>query len=215
MAGNEVITGYHGTNFDNVESILEKGLYKAKPNDRWFGPGIYFFIDHFGNPIENAKQWAIGSALDDYFDESQENKRLKYDATFQNRTLKYAPFKDRKLKYAVFQADILVFENECIDFRTPDGAELFDSMANEFFAKLEDGSDIKLKKGHLDGYICNELNEMFDYNVFIANRFIRLAPLRRFDYSGYTQRQANCTICAVYNSDLITNLKVIKEGRML
>lgn len=195
MASNEIIIGFHGTNFDNVKSILKNGLYKARPSDRWFGPGIYFFINHFGNPVENAKQWAITSAINEY--SSKES------------------VKSKQLKYAVLQADILVVEDECIDFRTPDGADLFDSMVNDFFAKLEDGSDVKLKKGHLDGYICNKLNEIFNYNIFIANRFIKLTPLRRFDYPDYTQRQSNCTICAVYNSELITNLKVIKEGRML
>lgn len=197
MAGNEIINGFHGTNLDNVESILKNGLYKSKDSDTWLGPGIYFFLDFFGDPIQNAKDWAITEAI------KKHRTRGKVEAL--------------KLEYAVLKADIIKNENQCIDFRTPDGANLFNFIADELLKKLKSDDDKldNIPKGEIDGFVSKWIHEHFGYCLFIANRSIQISDFRRFECKGYWQRQANCTICAVYDSELITNLELIEKGVML
>lgn len=193
MASEVNFTGYHGTYLDNVESIFNNGLYKAQYYDKWLGPGAYFFINGIGNPVMHAKNWITTNAIDKYSREHVINEHLKY---------------------AVLKVNIVVDEKQFVDFSTPDGADLFNYIVDVLFEKFENGG-LNLKKGHIDGYVCRWLNEDFNINVFVAERFIKLTPLRRFDYADYIQRQPNCTICAVYDSNLITNFEVKKEGDML
>ena len=50
------IVGYHGTKYDNAQSIIKNGfdLKKCTPrDDHWLGKGIYFFVDK-----EFAYWWA-------------------------------------------------------------------------------------------------------------------------------------------------------------
>ncbi len=50
---NKVYIGYHGTNYENVESIIKHGFHVSDNADEWLGHGIYFFTEGISDPIEN------------------------------------------------------------------------------------------------------------------------------------------------------------------
>ena len=50
----DVVTGFHGTRLNHVESILRGGFILSKNDYDWLGDGVYFFQDGF----QLAKHWS-------------------------------------------------------------------------------------------------------------------------------------------------------------
>lgn len=60
----KTLTGYHGCDASNVESI-KAGNFRCSTGDHhWLGEGVYFFGEGFSKPHEDAKQWAIAESWD-------------------------------------------------------------------------------------------------------------------------------------------------------
>ena len=57
-------SGFHGSNSENVKSIMEENFRESKNIDEWLGYGVYFFVDGVSDPLENAKEWARNQAFD-------------------------------------------------------------------------------------------------------------------------------------------------------
>ncbi len=54
---------YHGTNSKHVESIKINGFESSSSLNEWLGSGVYFFVEGFSCPIENARDWAKNTAF--------------------------------------------------------------------------------------------------------------------------------------------------------
>lgn len=58
------MTGYHGCDAANVQSIQANNFKISKGDHHWLGEGVYFFSTGISNPLEDAKQWAIAESWD-------------------------------------------------------------------------------------------------------------------------------------------------------
>ncbi len=67
------IKGYHGTDINSCEAILESNYKISEGDQHWLGEGVYFFIEGLSTDTINlAKKWAIAEAWDN------DNKKYKY-----------------------------------------------------------------------------------------------------------------------------------------
>lgn len=58
----KIFIGYHGTNKESADAILETNFKFSNNPDDWLGYGIYFFVEGISNPINNATEWAKNKA---------------------------------------------------------------------------------------------------------------------------------------------------------
>lgn len=151
------ITAYHGTNSDNVNSIIEYGFKESADKNHWFGTGVYFFTDGISEtPSEDAAKWAIASAWDNY------KKELTYT------------------EYSVVKAVIIKNNNKLLDLTSSDGIKSFNFARRLFLEKIREASK-KLKNGPLnDGDVLNELRNLMDIEIVFANVYIKYTDERIF-----------------------------------
>ncbi|EII2984489.1 hypothetical protein V8050_002925 [Vibrio parahaemolyticus] len=103
-------TGFHGSDFDNVKSILAENFRESENNDEWLGYGVYFFVEGISEPKENAIEWARN--------QSYANGKLKYD------------------KYAVFKAKVVC--DRVLDTTNTQGLAAFNTLRNALIKKHDD-----------------------------------------------------------------------------
>jgi hypothetical protein len=122
LNADNIYIGYHGTDYDNVESILKNRFRISDKADEWLGHGIYFFTEGISDPIENAKEWAINQAWD------KVAKRYSYQ------------------KYAVLKAE--VSGERVLDLTTTEGLRVYNEMRNLFIREWVEVSKRNLSQKH-------------------------------------------------------------------
>ena len=56
--------GYHGCDYEHVESIKSENFRPSEGPEHLLGDGVYFFVEGFkSDPIENAKKWAVSECF--------------------------------------------------------------------------------------------------------------------------------------------------------
>lgn len=179
-------SGFHGTDLANTVSIVRKGFIPSKGDDHWLGDGIYFFLDGLSRtPDTQAENWAIAQSWD-----NKENRR-RYNS------------------FAVFEAEIQISEDMCLDLRTADGIEVFTYFVDKFVDHIQK-TNRKLK--FVDGLMINlaREEELIPMKAVIGNFFIKFTKER---IEKINLRTANCTICNVFESNsFIKSYKVRKTG---
>lgn len=185
---NVTLDGFHGTNLECVDSILNDGFKPSSGNREWLGDGVYFFVEGLSKTPENqATQWAIVSAWN--------NKKKANDYQ----------------EYAVLHGIITVEEDKYLDLTEADGIDVLNYIQESCTAKLK----TRNKKLHyIDGYLINYARDtkLIDVEVVKGNFYIKLRKEdRQFDLS---RRIANTTICSVYSQKHIQNVEVTTKGRV-
>jgi hypothetical protein len=184
------LIGYHGTNSENIASIMENGFIPSKGDDEWLGDGVYFFV--YGNsstsPIEAAKKWAIASSWDN------EKKIYKYE------------------EYTVLKVLITVKSDNFFDLNIPKAMVFFNKLRDNFIAKLQK----RVKNGVvLDGSIINAARNDIGLPIGVtkADFYIKFTKERKFNINF---RIPNCTIAAVVESSTtsITVLGIELTGKI-
>ncbi len=198
MAGNEIINGFHGTNFDNVDSIINNGFVMNTSSMDWLGIGIYFFVDGLGDvPQEHAAEWAKAVAWD----------KIKKRHTYE--------------RYAVIRASIDCSNNDVVlDMTTKEDMDLFNWFRKRYLRNEANRNRIRRNKEkrkqwrstNLDTVILRFMQEKCGIKICIANMFIKISSEERKNGSGTTQSFPNCTICAVYDMSKILEKESYKEG---
>jgi len=179
-----LLTGYHGTNFENKESILTHNFNLSRGDKEWLGDGVYFFIEGLSNPIENAKKWAEAEA-----------SRKKYT------------------QLVVFEAIIEVEESKFLDLTTTEGMKIYGKIREGYIEKITKAGK-KPKRGFSpkDGYILNQFRKKarkyLPIDVIKGNFWIKFAPERIYNIDF---RIPNTTIVSVVCPKLIIKRTVILE----
>lgn len=186
---NVKIDGFHGTDMNNVDSILENGFEPSLGDDEWLGDGSYFFVEGVNRrPDLQACQWAILSAWN--------KKKKKYDYEC----------------CAVLHGVIEVDEKKYLDLTVPDGVEILDYIQEKYTKKL---ATIGKKLESIDGCLINFARgeNLFEIDVVKGNFYIKLRKEDRLLH--LSRRIPNCTICSVCTpKNNITGINVIKTGRI-
>lgn len=204
MAGNKIINGFHGTNFDNVESIINNGFVMNTSSKDWLGIGIYFFVDGLGDvPQEHAAEWAKAVAWD----------KIKKRHTYE--------------RYAVIRASIDCSDNEIVlDMTTKEDTDFFNEIRKKYLRQETNRNRIRKsnpkptdkekrkqwRPTNLDITLLKILRRRYGYKICIANMFIKISSEERRNGSNTTQSFPNCTICAVYDMSKILEKESCKEG---
>lgn len=182
--------GFHGTDNDNVDSILQDGFKISSGDKDWLGDGCYFFVEGINkNPCEQAVQWAILNAWDN------KNRKNKY------------------VTYAVLHSNITVDDSKFLDLTNADGVEILDyiqKLCREKLATIGKGIHF------IDGYLINfaRTEKIIDIEVTKGNVYIKLNIEDRIH--NLRRRINNCTICSVYlpSNNIGKNIKLVKKGNV-
>lgn len=186
---NITLDGFHGTNWECVDSILNDGFQPSLGDKEWLGDGAYFFVNGISkNPQKQATQWAIVSAW------NNTNKANDYT------------------EYAVVRGVITVAEDKYLDLTEADGVALLDYIQESCEAKLKTRNK---KLRYIDGYLINYARDILsiDIDVVKGNFYIKLRKEdRQLDLS---RRTPNTTICSVYSpKHSIEAVEVVTRGRI-
>ncbi|CQB87987.1 Uncharacterised protein [Chlamydia trachomatis] len=180
--------GFHGTSYENANSILINGFNISFGDDEWLGDGVYFFIDGLADPQKAAGQWACVNAWD--------------NSSYQNR---YS-------EYAILGVTISTEESNVLDLREQRGCEVFEYVLQKMKSKLKRERK-KRKIIYVDGLVINfARNYLFpELVVSVANVYIKLTKEARVHRINRVSQ--NCTICAVHSpKDIVTEVKIVEQG---
>ena len=182
---NCTIRGFHGTNSSNAGKILESGFHPSHGDEHWLGDGVYFFTDGLGNPQLHAERYAKLKAWD------KQLGRYTYD------------------KFAVIRVDINVHADRMLDLTASDGIELLDFIQAHFRDKLT-----RRLTGMCDGILINFARNEIGMHIDVVKGNVYIKLEKRDRTLNISRRTPNCTICAVYKAESITDKVQIKEGEL-
>lgn len=183
---NKIYIGYHGTNYENVESILKNGFRISDKADEWLGHGIYFFTKGISDPIENAKEWAINQAWDN------KNKRYFYK------------------KYAVLEVE--VFGERVLDLTTTEGLRVYNEMRNLLIHRYE-LSFHRDRNIHQDNCkMSNLIIKRRKLDILINHLYIKnkMQRIRNID-----SKVPNTTVMVVTEPLSIKSIKIVSSGEII
>lgn len=180
-----ILTGFHGTNSDNVSNIQTSNFHLSENPDDWLGKGVYFFIKGITCPSSNAIEWARNKAYDKkkqknhYQNYSVLKTSIELDNVFDTRSqdalLVFNILRDAILKKhrLLFKASNALHENDKI---------IWDIISDD---------------SRLDGVI---------HNLYIRNQFQRIKRVN--------SNVPNTTVLCVKNNSSInlSSIDVVKEG---
>lgn len=123
----------------------------------------------------------------------------------------YRAYKQHSQFCALIVSKIVVEDRKLLDLSTYEGIRILNYIQRKSAQKL---ATIGRGVGYVDGFLVNfARDEMgLEIDVVKGNEYIQLEEVdRRYNIR---RRVSNCTICAVYNKELIKEVKIIKEWRM-
>ncbi|MCW1913720.1 hypothetical protein OJ996_09050 [Luteolibacter sp. GHJ8] len=128
-------TGYHGTSSEAARDIKEdKNFLPSDGDDKWLGPGVYFFEDGISNGKDDAKSWGYVAAWDN------DEECLKYR---EYAVVKVALSMKKMLDLTTFEG-LKFFEYARREFRgrarpkygEPQSGRKFDNSVINFWASM-------------------------------------------------------------------------------
>lgn len=182
--------GFHGTDFDNHESILGLNFSVSAAEDDWLGTGAYFFIDGISDPLVDARNWAKLQAYDKH-----------------TRT-------DRYENYAVIKAIIDV--NNVLRLDQQEGLIAYNVFRNYLLERMK-AESIKPKVGAIrnDCEVCNHILQNSEFDAIVNFEYIKLDEWTRV--KRYSSRIATCRIMSVKEPKAsidVSKLSVVERGRV-
>lgn len=123
----------------------------------------------------------------------------------------YRAYKQHSQFCALLSSEINVADDAFLDLTSYEGIRILNYIQLRCAQKL-----IALGKGvgFVDGFLINFARTEMGLNIDVVkgNEYIQLeADDRRYNIR---RRISNCTICAVYNKETISNVKITKEWRI-
>jgi len=171
----EEYIGYHGTNADLADSVIQDNFRESRGQHHWLGEGVYFFIDGISpSPFKDAKEWAIASAWDN------EIRDYKYK------------------RYAVLKAAIKFKQNEVWDLTTDDGKKQFNYIRETIHNRLKkEGRRIR-NEDNIDAAVIDHAKKKIKFEVVKADFYIKFTFER---IQKIVSRFANTRVLAVSDPD--------------
>ena len=184
---NKVYIGYHGTNYENVESIIKHGFHVSDNTDEWLGHGIYFFTEGISDPIENAKEWAINQAWD------KVAKRYLYQ------------------KYAVLKVE--VSGKRVLDLTTTNGLKVYNQMRDFLINKYVRTLRGKKRDFHQENCeIHNLIMQEFQTDILLSHLYIKNSIQRKH---RIWSNVPNVTVMVVKKTQNIISTQIETSGEIL
>lgn len=161
-----IITGYHGTDIKNAESICKKNfrINKDKYNKLYLGAGIYFFDN-----IDNALDWNI--------------KKFKKD-------FRYKPeWKELIKSYTIIKGIISVKEKDILDLDKKENLYKLELLVTKINKKLESSPEY-CRAQNKTAAIINTLYEIKEINKkLIVKTFFEKIETKKFnELKNYPRR---------------------------
>ena len=185
------IEGFHGTDYNNADSIIDNGFKSSEGDGEWLGDGTYFFIRGLNeHPEEQAAEWASLSAWD------KDAKKNRYD------------------KYAVLKCTIEADENCFLDLTTSEGIKILDKIQEKIVEKISTLSGKRLSnKSFVDGQLINFARNEMNMRIDVAKGQFYIKLRKEDRIHQVNRRTPNCTICTVYDpKQNVKDVEVFKTG---
>ncbi|MCF8009599.1 MAG: hypothetical protein K9K32_07505 [Halanaerobiales bacterium] len=190
----EEITGYHGTNSNNVESIKQNNFTYEHDTSHWLGDGIYFFIDGIGEePINLAAKWAIAAAWND------DNQEYNYE------------------RCSVLKSDINLEGITILNLTEDKGLDLFNKYRRRLLDTLS-YYDLKEEYSGNHGFeydfkLLEHIKNNSSVGVIISHLYVKFTKERK---GLVRSRIPNCTIMSVDSQENIDehSIEEIYKGRV-
>lgn len=179
---------FHGTSVTSANSIIDqKSIKSSKGNDKWFGDGVYAFIDGLRDPKEAALIWAGLEALDKVM------HRLKY------------PFS------AVIKFEVASEDGKTMDLNTKGDVSLLEKIQTMAISKL---SLIGKRPNFIQGELINFARKELEYtiDVVVGNVYTQLSKESRV--RNIVLHTPNCSMICVYKTELISNIELLEKRRI-
>lgn len=111
----------------------------------------------------------------------------------------------------MIKSTIFVDDSHVLDLTTYEGIQILNYIQRRCAQKL---ASIGRGIGFIDGYLITfaRIEMGLDIDVVKGNEYIQLEETDR--KYNIRRRVSNCTICAVYNKELIKKVTIIKEWRI-
>ena len=123
----------------------------------------------------------------------------------------YRAFKQHTQFCSLIKSRIEVDDDKVLDLSTYEGIQIVNYIQRKCVQKL---ASIGRGVGFVDGFLINFAREEMELEIDVVkgNEYIQLEESDR--KYNIRRRVSNCTICAVYNKDLIKDIEIIKEWRV-
>lgn len=182
--------GFHGTDFEKKQSILDLNFSVSAAEDDWLGTGAYFFIDGISDPKEDARHWAKLHAYD------KDTKSNRYS------------------QYTVIKAAIDV--NNALRLDQADGLIAYNTYRNFLIEKMK-REGIRPKVGAIrnDCEVCNHILQNSEFDAIINFEYIKLDKWTRV--KKYSSRIPTCRIMSVKEPTAsidVNGLTVVERGNV-
>lgn len=182
--------GFHGTDCNKRQSILERNFSVSAAEDEWLGTGAYFFIEGISDPQSDARHWAKLQAYD---------KRTK---------------SNRYSNYAVIKAIINV-EN-VLRLDQEEGLIAYNTFRNFLLDKMkEERIRPKVSAIRNDCEVCNHILQNSEFDAIVNCEYIKLDKWTRV--KQYASRIPTCKIMSVKEpktSIEVEGITVVERGRV-
>lgn len=190
----ETITGYHGTDSNNVDDIKEENFILKKDKSHWLGNGIYFFINGIGeDPITLASKWAIAQSWD------KDNGCYSYD------------------EYSVLKSEIDLENVSILDLTTDKGLDLYNKYRKRLLDTLS-LYDLRENYSGNNGFeydfkLFEHIKNHSNTGVIISHIYIKFTKERK---AMVKSRIPNCTIISIADKDNIDldSIEELEKGRV-
>lgn len=146
---------FHGSDFNNIGSILAESFRKSEGEDEWLGHGVYFFVEGISDPTENAIEWAKNQA-------------------YSKGEFKYKEF-------AVFKAVVVC--DKVLDVTNTEGLKAFNALRNMIIEKhdklFERNRDFQCDDRVMWNLVATSLRvDAVKHNLYIKDKTQRVKKIR-------------------------------------
>lgn len=178
-------SGFHGSDFNNIESILEESFRKSDNKDEWLGYGVYFFIDGISEPFENAKEWAKNQAFN--------QGKCSYD------------------KYAVLKARVVC--NSVLDTTQMEGLKAFNILRSALIKKHDECFQRNRELKCDDRVMWNLVAQTMKLDAVVHNLYIK-DKMQRIQKIGSNVPNSTVLCVKVPTSVVKETIEVVCDGEV-
>lgn len=177
--------GFHGSDFDNVESILSENFRESINKDEWLGYGVYFFVDTISDPLDNAKEWAKNQAF----------SKGSYDYE----------------KFAVFRAKIAC--DRVLDTTQAEGLKAFNTLRNALIQKHDECFQRNRDLRCDDRVMWNLVAQVMKLDAVVHNLYIK-DKVQRVKRIGSNVPNSTVLCVKIPTSIVKESIEVVYDGKV-
>ncbi len=178
--------GFHGSDFDNIDSILSENFRESENEDEWLGYGVYFFVDGISDPQKNAMEWAKNQAY---------NKgKVDYD------------------KFVVFKAEVVC--GRVLDTTNLDGLKVFNTLRDALIKKHDECFQKNRNVWCDDRIMWNLVAQTMKLDAVVHNLYIK-SKIQRIKKIGSNVPNTTVLCVKVPASIVKETIEIVCDGEVM